>query len=149
MNSKCLNIIKKLNKVNFFTKNDIEVFQFSDKADEGIRVVKSKINKFDIEEFILRSYLAFDDISIYKGLSTNEIYNLLYNETIFDSDKCIELEAIQKDDIKNIFVRKIFQKLDINEKLIKNIFWVDKDILDQIIILNTEQYRYYIHKSIG
>jgi len=149
MKYECLNIIKKLNRVEFFTEEDIEFLQYSDRAEEGMMVVKANIDKFDIEEFILRAYLADEDLNVYKGLSVDEIYKILYNEIIYESDNCRELKAIHKDDIENLFIKKVLKKIDINKNEIKNLFWIEEDRLDQIILFNTEQHNYYIHRFIG
>jgi len=153
MNNQCIDVTKAIQSVRYFRDDDIEAFQYSDRADEIVRIVQARKDKFDIETFILRSYMAFEDaedMKMYQGLSLESLRNLLYDDFISESDKCIELVPIQKKEIRYTFILEIIKKkLNIDIEEIEDIFWLDEYITDQAIVFFTNDHSYYAYKGLG
>jgi len=149
MNEKTLNLFNQIDRIDFFNKNDIEMIFFVDKADEGIIIIKAKKDKFsDIEEFVLRAYIK-NDLEELKSVNKIKRLDLINNDFLLESDKCIHLNEITKDEIYNSFIIKTLKNLDIKTDIIQSIFWIENNYMYQSILLSTKKYLYYIERSLG
>lgn len=149
MNIRNLNLYNKINRIEYFTNNDIEIDYSFTKADRYILVIKGKREQFnDIEEFVFRAYIK-DDLDELKSLNKTKLLNLINSDFLLESDKSIELKAIKKDEIKNLFINHILKSLDIRIDKIEFIYWIENDYMDQSLIFSTQKYLYFIQKSVG
>ena len=146
---KTLNLFNKFDRINFFKNDDIEIKLFIDKADEGIIVVKAKIDEFnDIEEFLFRANIR-DDLDELKGLNLVKSIDLISSDFLLESDRYIELKEITFNEIENSFIKKTLNDLSIHIYSIKSIFWIEHEIMDQSLFFITNEYFYYINRSLG